>query len=94
LRHGVPVAVIRFFGKAILIAVPLTITLARLHAYTAKAPTEVTGEVTRCLSVVRVAATRRGRRPAAPQPGRAVTAERFVGRVAVDPAGSIPSPEC
>jgi hypothetical protein len=52
--------VFRYIGKAFLILIPLTVSIARLHSSGVGTPTEVTRDVTRCLSVVRAAATRRG----------------------------------
>ena len=48
------------FGKAALILVPLAIVGMRLHARTNRTPAEVTGEVNRAISLVRVAASKRG----------------------------------
>lgn len=50
----------RTLGKAALILLPLAVVGMRLHARAARTPVDVTREVTRCLSIVRVAAARRG----------------------------------
>ena len=52
--------VIRKLGKAALILVPLALVGMRLHARANRTPAEVTGEVNRAMSLVRVAASKRG----------------------------------
>ena len=49
----------RWFGRTILMFIPLVICGARLHAGTVGTPAGVTQEVARCLNLVRIAATRR-----------------------------------
>jgi hypothetical protein len=60
LRCGFAIVVLRFIGKAFLILIPLAVVGHRLHTRAAATPTDVTREVTRCLTVVRATA-RRGR---------------------------------
>jgi hypothetical protein len=52
----------RWFGRTILIFIPLVICGARLHAGAVGTPAGITQEVARCLNLVRVAATRRSGR--------------------------------
>jgi hypothetical protein len=51
LRHPVP--------RAFLILIPLVICASRVHGHAAATPGAVTQEVNRCLTMVRIAATRR-----------------------------------
>ena len=55
-----PIVVSRYVSRFILICVPLAIFAARLHSGGAGSPTGVTQDVNRCLTVVRVAASKRG----------------------------------
>lgn len=55
----------RRLGQTILIFLPLIICGARLHAGAVGSPTGVTQEVSRCLTMVRVAAARRNGQHAA-----------------------------
>ena len=55
-----PVVISRSVSRFILICVPLAICAARLHSQGAGSPTVVTQDVNRCLTVVRLAASRRG----------------------------------
>ncbi len=50
----------RSVSRFILICVPLAIFAARLHSRGAGSPTGVTQDVNRCLTVVRLAASKRG----------------------------------
>jgi hypothetical protein len=45
--------------RAMLMLLPLVTSTARLHAHTADTPIAVTQELNRCLTMVRIAATRR-----------------------------------
>ena len=54
------IVVISKLGKAALILVPLALFGMRLHARANRTPSEVTGEVNRAISLVRVAASKRG----------------------------------
>ena len=64
------------FGKAALILVPLAIVGMRLHARANRTPAEVTGEVNRAISLVRVAASKRGSGAPASQPPRSAAHSR------------------
>ena len=55
-----PVVISRSVSRFILICVPLAICAARLHSQGAGSPSGVTQDVNRCLTVVRLAASRRG----------------------------------
>jgi hypothetical protein len=55
-----PTVVFRSIFRFALICVPLAICAARLHSQSAGSPAGVTQDVNRCLTVVRVAASRRG----------------------------------
>jgi hypothetical protein len=54
------IVVMRKLAKAALILVPLALVGMRLHARANRTPAEVTGEVNRAMSLVRVAASKRG----------------------------------
>jgi hypothetical protein len=54
------IVIIRTLGKAALLLVPLALVGMRLHARASRTPAEVTGEVNRAMSLVRVAASKRG----------------------------------
>jgi hypothetical protein len=51
LRHPIP--------RAFLMIIPLVICVSRLHVHAVETPGAVTQEVNRCLTMVRIAATRR-----------------------------------
>lgn len=51
LRHPIP--------RAFLMLIPLVICFGRLHVHAVETPGAVTQEVNRCLTMVRIAATRR-----------------------------------
>ena len=55
-----PLVISRSVSRFILICVPLVICAARLHSRGAASPAGVTQDVNRCLTVVRLAASRRG----------------------------------
>jgi hypothetical protein len=54
----------RRLGQLLLVFVPLFICAARLHAGAARSPSGVSQEVSRCLNMVRVVASRRNGRGA------------------------------
>ena len=58
--------ILRVSGKAFLIVVALLVSAAKLHGQRTLTPMAATQELNRCLSVLRVAASRRG--SAAPCP--------------------------
>jgi hypothetical protein len=51
--------------RVMLMLLPLVASTARLHAHNADTPIAVTQELNRCLTMVRIAATRRPLSPAA-----------------------------
>ena len=55
-----PGVIPRSVSRFILICVPLVICAARLHSRAAASPAGVTQDVNRCLTVVRLASSRRG----------------------------------
>ena len=63
-----PAVISRSVSRFILICVPLAICAARLHSQGAGSPSVVTQDVNRCLTVVRLAASRRGTQGAAGRP--------------------------
>ena len=74
--------------RVMLMLLPLMAITARLHAHTADTPIAVTQELNRCLTMVRIAATRR---PAEKEikkgsPARAETHSRYIETT--DPACS------
>jgi hypothetical protein len=69
--------IFKVVGKFVLVLIPLAISGVRLHAHSIGNPADVTREINRCLSFVRVAAARRGadapafvRRERRPFPGQ------------------------
>jgi hypothetical protein len=53
------VRVIRRLARVVLISMPIVTCAARIHAHVVDAPDAITQEVTQCLRLVKVAASRR-----------------------------------
>ena len=64
--------VLRFLGQIVLFAASVTVCAGRLHGHHLS-PVAVTQELNRCLSAVRIAASRRGH---APQRSAGIAASR------------------
>jgi hypothetical protein len=61
---GIAIAIVRGVlrhpvSRAFLMIIPLVICVGRLHVHAVESPGAVTQEVNRCLTMVRIAATRR-----------------------------------